>query len=150
MNQDFLDILHALSAAEARFMVVGAYAVGVHGHPRSTGDLDIWVEASPENAPRVWTALETFGAPLHQIREHEFTVPGIVFQIGVAPRRIDILTEISGVAFDVAWPRRTFALFGGLSCPVLSREDLLVNKRATGRDKDLVDAKALERLPPRS
>lgn len=128
-------------------MVVGAYAVAVHGHPRATGDLDVWVEASPENAPRIWAALRDFGAPLHQVAEAEFAAPGIVFQIGVVPRRIDVLTEISGVEFTAAWLRRTSAMFGDLSCPVLGREDLLVNKRSTGRDKDLVDALALERLP---
>lgn len=149
MNQDFLDILHALSDAEARFLVVGAYAVGVHGHPRATGDLDLWVEASAENAPRIWQALRVFGAPLHQISESEFVTAGIVFQIGVVPRRIDLLTQISGVEFAAAWSRRTAAVFGDLTCPVLGREDLLVNKRSTGRDKDLVDARALERLPPR-
>jgi len=149
MNQDFLDILHALSDAEARFMVVGAYAVGVHGHPRSTGDLDIWVEASAENAPRVWRALQVFGAPLHQIVEGDFATLGIVFQIGVAPRRIDILTQISGVDFATAWPGRTSALFGDLTCPVLGRAELLMNKSSTGRDKDLVDVRALERLAPR-
>jgi len=150
MNQDFLDILHALSDAEARFLVVGAYAVGVHGHPRATGDLDLWVEASPENAPRIWKALRAFGAPLHQVSESEFATSGIVFQIGVVPRRIDLLTEITGVDFATAWSHRTVAMFGDLACPVLGREELLVNKRSTGRDKDLVDARALERLPPRT
>src|SRR5690606_19854940 len=106
MNDDFLDLLSALSAANARFLIVGAYAVGVHGRPRATKDLDVWVEASPENAARVMDALRRFGAPLSELSEQDLATPGTGFMMGVPPRRIDVLTQISGVEFSEAWPRR--------------------------------------------
>src|SRR5881227_2876090 len=99
MNPDFLDIIRALSDAEARFIIVGAYAVNVYVDPRATGDLDIWVEPSVENAEKVLRALQHFGAPLTAVTQADFESPGVTFQIGIAPRRIDILTEITGVSF---------------------------------------------------
>jgi hypothetical protein len=101
------------------------------------------VRATPENAERVWSALATFGAPLHDLSRADLASPGIVFQMGLPPSRIDILTEISGVAFDEAWPRRLIATVSGQSIPFLGREDLLANKRATGRLKDLADVEDL-------
>ncbi|MDC0683444.1 hypothetical protein [Sorangium atrum] len=112
MNEDFLDLISALCAVDAKFLVIGAYAVGVHGRPRATKDLDIWVEASPENAARVMDALRRFGAPLSELTEQELATPGIGFMMGVPPRRIDVLTQISGVEFGEAWPRRIEVAFG--------------------------------------
>ena len=106
LNPDFRDMLSALSAERAEYLLVGAYAVAVHGLPRATGDLDIWIRASDANARRVWRALGRFGAPLSELREADLQTPGIVVQIGVAPRRIDLLTAIDGVAFDEAWSER--------------------------------------------
>src|SRR5687767_2783375 len=106
MNPDFVDLLRAFFAAEVRFLIVGAYALAVHGRPRATGDLDLWVEATPENAPRVMRALAAFGAPLSDISESDFARPGVVFQIGVPPGRIDLLTELSGLAFEEVWTTR--------------------------------------------
>jgi hypothetical protein len=147
MSPDFLDLLRAFSDAEARFLVVGAYAVGVHGRPRATKDLDVWVEASIENAPRVMRGLRAFGAPLMGLTESDLSKPGLGLQIGVAPGRIDILTKISGVAFDDAWRGRVQANFGeGVGCSVIGLTDLLRNKRAAGRPQDLADVDALERL----
>ena len=147
MSPDFLDLLRAFSDAEARFLVVGAYAVGVHGHPRATKDLDVWVEASDENAPRVMRGLTAFGAPLMGLTEVDLRAPGIGLQIGVAPGRIDVLTKITGIAFGEAWPGRVAADFGeGVRCNVLGLSDLLRNKRASGRPQDLADVDALERL----
>jgi hypothetical protein len=147
MSPDFLDLLRALSDAEARFMVVGAYAVGVHGHPRATKDLDVWVEATDENAGRVMHGLLAFGAPLMGLTESDLKQPGTGLQIGVEPGRIDVLTRISGVTFAAAWPNRISASFAdGLSCPVLGLDDLLRNKRAAGRLQDLADVEALEQL----
>ena len=94
MSPDFLDIVRALSDADARFIIVGAYAVNLYVDPRATGDLDIWVEPSAENAGKVYRALEDFGAPLTGVSESDFAKPGVTFQIGVPPLRIDILTEI--------------------------------------------------------
>lgn len=147
MNDDFRDLLSALAAAEARFLVVGAYAVGVHGRPRATKDLDVWIEASAENAARVMQALRQFGAPLMGLSEQDLAAPGVNFMMGVPPRRIDVLTQISGVEFRDAWGRRVEVAFGeGLRCPVISLEDLLANKRAADRPQDRADVEALERL----
>jgi hypothetical protein len=145
MNRDFLDIIRALSDAEVRFIVVGAYAVNIYVDPRATGDLDIWVEPSLQNAPKVLRALNEFGAPLSDISESDFAAPGITFQIGVSPRRIDLLTEITGVQFEEAWQTRELRPFGPHSTPFLGREMLIRNKRATGRPKDLADLDFLER-----
>lgn len=147
MNQDFLDLLTALNAAEVRFLVVGAYAVGVHGHPRATKDLDVWVEASPENARRVILALRSFGAPLGDLRAEDLESPGTGFQMGQPPRRIDVLTQVSGLEFQAAWPGHIAAPFAeGLTYPVIGLDDLLINKRAADRLQDRADVEALERL----
>jgi hypothetical protein len=147
MNPDFLDLLRALLDAEARFLIVGAYAVGVHGRPRATKDLDVWVEASDGNAPRVLQALRAFGAPLMGLALDDLRAPGVGLQIGVEPGRIDVLTAISGVSFSEAWPDRIEASFGDeVRCNVIGVEHLLRNKRAAGRPQDLADVAALERL----
>jgi hypothetical protein len=145
LNSDYRDMLQVLLDNGVRFLLVGAYAMGAHGYPRATGDIDIWVEPSLENSTRVYHSLAAFGAPLHEIDERTFVTPGIVFQIGVAPRRIDIITTISGVDFGSAYPQRLTADVDGLCIPVLSYEDLVKNKRATGRDKDCLDADRLEK-----
>jgi len=143
LNPDFRDMLRALNDADADFMVVGAYAVAAHGHPRATGDLDIWVRADVDNAPKVLAALSAFGAPMNQISEDDFASPSVVFQIGVPPGRIDILTDISGVDFGTAWDSRMSITIDGITFPVLGRAVLVANKRASGRPKDLADLDAL-------
>ncbi len=145
MNRDFAEMLAALSEAGAEFLVIGAHAVAVHGRPRATGDLDLWVRPTPENARRVWRALTAFGAPLHELTMQDLTSGDLVFQIGVAPNRIDILTTIGGVTFDGAWPRRITLALWGQAVPVIGREDLIVSKRAAGRPRDLADLADLER-----
>jgi hypothetical protein len=145
LNSDYRDMLQVLLNNGVKFLIVGAYALGAHGYPRATGDIDIWVEPSADNSSRVYRALTEFGAPLHEIDETTFIKPGIVFQIGVAPRRIDIISKISGVEFDQAYPKRQIVEVDGLSVPILSYEDLIQNKRATGRDKDRIDVDRLEK-----
>jgi hypothetical protein len=145
MFPDFLDIIRALSDADARFIIVGAYAVNLYVDPRATGDLDIWVEPSAENAGKVLRALKDFGAPLTGVTESDFAKPGVTFQIGVAPLRIDVLTEISGVAFDAAWNDRVMHSFGSFTIPFLGKQTLIQNKRATARPKDLADLDFLEK-----
>lgn len=147
LNSDYRDMLHALLGQKVRFLLVGAYAMGTHGYPRATSDIDIWVESSPENAARVYQALSAFGAPLRDINEGTFTEPDVVFQIGVAPRRIDIITAISGVSFTQAYEKRLTVEVEGLAIPVISRDDLIANKRATGREKDRLDADHLDNSP---
>ena len=144
MNRDFAEMLSALSEAGAEFLIVGAHALAVHGHPRATGDIDIWVRPTPDNARRVWAALEVFGAPLSGLTLEDLATAGVVFQMGVQPNRIDILTAVSGLSFDAAWPNRTTAEVDGRSLNFVGREDFLINKRAAGRPKDLADVAALE------
>lgn len=149
MIPDFVDLLEILLAHGARFLIVGGYAVGIHGYPRATKDLDVWVEPSPTNAPRVFSALAEFGAPLHGLTRQELEVPGLGLQIGLPPARVDILTEIDGIDFERAWSRHIEAsFFGRVSCPVIGRDELLENKRASGRAQDLADVDALEKVGP--
>jgi hypothetical protein len=146
LNDDFLDLLSALSDAEARFLIIGGYAVGAHGYPRATKDLDVWVEASPDNATLVLAALDAFKAPIGDLSEAELATPGVGFMMGRPPRRIDILTKIAGLEFERAWPRRVMMKFGVAEYPVISIDDLILNKRAAGRAQDLADVEVLERL----
>ncbi len=142
---DFEEMLRAFNDAGVRYLVVGAFAVAAYSRPRATGDMDLWVDSRPENATRVYRALAAFGAPLGQIDERTFQEPDIIFQIGVPPIRIDILTGIDGVAFDEAWPHRFPSTIGAVPVSVLGRDDLIANKRASGRAKDLADIEQLER-----
>lgn len=146
LNDDFVDILSALAEAEVDHVVVGAHALAVHGIPRATGDLDILVRPDRENAARLVEALLRFGAPLdaHGVTARDFESTSTVYQIGLPPRRIDILTGISGVSYSEAAASRVVVEVEGLAIPFLGREELLRNKRASGRDKDLVDARMLE------
>jgi hypothetical protein len=143
MNQDFVDLLRAFIDADVRFLVVGAYALAIHGRPRATGDLDVWVEPSSENAARVMRALAAFGAPMDQIRESDFAAPGVTYQMGVAPGRIDVLTDLTGVTFQDAWPRRIARPFGDVTVDFIGLSDFINNKRAIGRAKDLGDIEGL-------
>lgn len=140
-------MLFALSAAGAEFLVVGAHALAAHGVPRATGDLDLWVRASAENAERVWKALEQFGAPLHHLTMDDLARPDVVFQIGVVPQRIELLTSITGVTFDDAWANRMYVEIDELEVPVLGRSELVRNKRAVGRTRDLADIEELGEHP---
>ena len=146
MNEDYRDFLAALVAEEVRFLVVGAHALAVHGYPRATVDIDIWVESNPENAERVWRALAAFGAPVDDldIDRQDFTRPDVVAQFGLPPNRIDVLTGVSGLTFEEAWRRRVEAPVEGVTVPVLGVEDLVTNKLASGRDKDRADVRGLE------
>ncbi len=152
LNADFRDLLAGLTEARADFLVVGAHALSWHGYPRSTGDLDILVAPTAENAARVFRALALFGAPLAALGITEGTLgtEGMVCQIGVPPRRIDILTRLSGVTFEEAWQSRVVGRWSGLAVPVLGRSALIAYKKATGRPKDLADVSELEKPPDRS
>ena len=145
LNEDYKDILRTLAANKVRFLVIGAYAMGAYGYVRATGDFDIWVEHSPENSEKVYKALKKFGAPLTQITPATFAAEGVVFQIGVAPRRIDILTSIDGVSFKKAYSAREVFKIERITIPLLSKADLIKNKTATGRAKDKLDAQELRR-----
>jgi hypothetical protein len=146
VNRDFRDIVAELDRSGARFLVVGAHALAVHGVPRATADLDIWIDPSPENARRTWSALGAFGAPLDTlgISESDLRRPDVVAQFGLPPFRIDILTSVSGVDFEEAWRERVMAPFGDLpAVPFIGRAAFVRNKRASGRPRDLADLDSL-------
>ena len=145
LNPDFRDMLSLLYDGGVEFLLVGAYALAAHGLPRATGDMDIWIRCSEENAERVWKALQRFGAPLAGLTRDDLKTPDLVFQIGVAPRRIDILTSIDGVQFDEAWSNREVIAVEGLRISVIGRAHLIQNKKAVGRPQDLADVAWLER-----
>jgi hypothetical protein len=146
LNEDYKDMLRALSDEKVRFLLVGAYAMAAHGYPRATMDIGIWVMPSPQNADAVLRALRRFGAPLHNLTKEDLQQEGTVFQIGVAPRRIDIVTAASGLQFEDAYGRSLSVNIEGIEVHIPSISDLIRNKRASGRTKDLADAEALESL----
>ncbi len=146
LNEDYRDMLQALADEKVKFLLVGAYALAAHGYPRATVDIDIWVMPSPENAGAVLRALRRFGASLVNLTAQDLQMEGTVFQIGVAPRRIDIITTASGLQFEEVFERSLAVDIEGIEVHIPSLADLLRNKRATGRTKDLADAEALEDL----
>ncbi len=149
LNEDYKDILQAFVDEKVRFLLVGAYALAAHGYPRATMDIDLWVKPSLENADAVLRALRRFGTPLHDLTRADLVAEDIVFQIGVAPRRIDIITTASGLDFDEAFSRSMAVDIEGIEVRIPSVADLIRNKRASGRTKDLADAEALERMGSR-
>ena len=120
LNEDYKEMLQNLLDQKVEFLVVGAYALAAHGFPRATGDMDIWIKPDEKNSKKVYKALARFGAPINEIREDEFSQPGLIFQIGVVPRRIDIITKIDAVEFDEADSDKIFVDIDDLKIPVLS------------------------------
>jgi len=147
-NPDYKELLQLLNESQVDYLIVGGFAVMKYGEPRFTKDLDVWVHNSARNSHRLVEALTKFGAPLEHdgITPETFTDKEIVYQIGIAPVRIDILTQITGVEFPDAWGKRVSSTFFGVPVHFISRSDLEVNKRALGRASDLED---LKRNPPR-
>ena len=144
MSPDFKELLLVFNAHHAKYLVVGAHALAAHGHVRATKDLDVWVPPQQENAVRVLEALSDFGAPLSGLTSEDLSKPGTIFQIGLPPLRIDIITSIDGVEFAEAWRDRVELTFGGVPAFVISRQHLIANKRAAGRLQDLADVEKLE------
>lgn len=147
LNEDFRDVLRLFLAGDVEFLLVGAYALALHGAPRASGDIDLFVRPSLGNAAKVYAALVAFGAPLHSqgVAAENFAEPGVVYQIGLPPRRIDVLTEISGLSFDEAWSTHESVGFEDRSVPFIGREAFIRNKQAAGRPKDLADVSRLKR-----
>lgn len=145
LNPDFRDILSCLKDEGVDFILVGAYALAAHGFLRATGDIDLWLRNSPDNARKILRALAKFGAPTSDLSEEDFTNPTTVLQLGVEPRRIDLLMGIDGVDFDAAAGGKVKIAVDGMEIFVLSKEDLLKNKLAAGRDKDRGDIAWLEK-----
>jgi len=144
LNSDYKDILLVLSNRKVKFLLVGAYAMAVYGYPRSTMDIDLWIMPDPENAILVLQALDDFGAPSGSLTQSDLQKKDLIFQIGVAPRRIDILTSVDGLNFEEAFANSQTVDIEGVPIHVLSIGDLIKNKRSTGRTKDLADAECLE------
>ena len=150
--EDFVDLLSCLRAESCDFVVVGAHALAAHGAPRATGDLDVFVRPTKENAERTFRALLRFGAPLqaHGVTPEDFAEPGTVYQIGLPPFRIDILTLISGVSYDEATQDAVDGHLGAEVVRYIGLEAMIRNKRSAGRTKDLADAEALEEIRARA
>ena len=143
-------MIDCLIAEGSEFLIVGGYAMAVHGYIRATGDLDIFVNPEHSNAERVYRALVRFGAPLKDISSDDFKVPGTVYQMGLPPFRIDIITMIEGVRFDEALRESLRVGNDDTKIPFLSLKHLIANKLATGRGKDTLDAKEMKRLLPKN
>ena len=146
LNEDYKEILQSLEEENVKFLLVGAYAMAAYGYIRATMDIDIWVMPSADNGEAVLRALRKFGAPLHGLTIDDIQKDDTIFQIGVAPRRIDIMTGASGLQFDEAFAQSLETDVEGLRIHIPSLEDLILNKKATGRTKDLADVEALEAL----
>jgi hypothetical protein len=150
LNPDYRDILSIFNEETVEYLVIGAYALAAHGLPRATGDIDLWINRDKRNAGRVWRSLVKFGAPLSDLKESDFSSPGMVYQIGVAPNRIDILTSIDGVEFNDAWRQRVEINIEDVLVFVISRVHLIANKKTVGRPQDLADIDRLEKETSKS
>lgn len=145
LSKDFKEFVASLKGRDAEYMIVGGYAVGVHGYPRYTGDLDIWLNPTPSNARRVLEAIADFGFASLGLTEEDLTKAGNVIQFGQPPLRIDLLTAIDGVTFSACYDNRKEVTFDGLAMNFIGYHDLVTNKRASGRHRDLDD---LENMVP--
>ncbi|MGA7201473.1 MAG: hypothetical protein WBX26_06570 [Candidatus Cybelea sp.] len=143
-NTDLIDLLAALNAEVAEYLIVGAYAFAFHGRPRATKDVDIFIGSDRENAQRVWRALVTFGAPLSELKPGDLSSPGTIYIMGRAPNQIDIITSIDGITFEEAWAERVASTYGGVSVNYIGRAELILNKKTVGRPQDLADVAYLE------
>lgn len=145
LGKDFRDLLELMNRHQVRYLAVGGFAVAIHGTPRYTKDLDLWIDVSPENAAKLVAVLDEFGFASLELRAEDFLDPDVVIQLGYEPNRVDFLTKLTGVEFAAAYPDRTSITLQGIEVPVIDRASLLANKRALGRPHDLDDAKGLER-----
>lgn len=146
LNKDLHEFIASLNSTDAKYVIVGGYAVAFHGHPRYTGDIDIFIEQSPNNARRISKAVDIFGFSILGLKPEDFNQPDAVIQLGYPPNRIDIITSISGANFDQVWSSRVIAELDDLPVSFISRPLLIQNKLATARPKDLAD---IEQLRPR-
>jgi hypothetical protein len=143
-NIDLIDLLLALNAEGAKYLIVGAYAFAFHGRPRATGDVDLFVGSEPSNAEKIWRALVAFGAPLEELKLSDLASPGTFFIMGRPPNQIDLITAIDGITFEQAWSTRIDSTYGGVPVWYIGREELIANKKAAARPQDLADVSYLE------
>ena len=144
LSQDFREFIQSLNDNNVRYLVVGGYAVAVHGHPRYTKDMDVWIDMTPDNAARTLDALDQFGFKSLELAEADFLVSDQIIQLGYPPNRIDLLTTIPGVEFADCFPKRTQVNIEGVDVNFIDRENLIANKKASGRHQDLADVENLE------
>ncbi len=145
-NVDLIDLLNALNAEGAEYLIIGAYAFAFHGRPRATCDVDIFVRLDSKNAEKVWRALLAFGAPLTELRPDDLKTPGTFYIMGRPPNQIDIITSIDGVTFEQAWAARVVSTYGGVPVCYIGKAELIENKKAAGRPQDLADVAYLESI----
>jgi len=145
LKPDFKDFPRILNHNQVAYLIVGGYAVMKYTEPFYTKDMDIWIDATPDNAKRTFQALTEFRAPMGDLTVHDLTQPNIVFQMGRAPVRIDVMTSISGVNFHEAWPKRVETHLGDVPISILSIQDFKVNKVISGRDTDKIRLARLEK-----
>ena len=148
VNSDFTDLLRIFNNRKVKYLIIGGYAYIQYAEPRYTKDLDLWISTEPKNAESVFEALREFGAPLSGLSVEDFSEEGYFYQMGVPPVRVDILMGIPGHKFSSAWENRVEVDFDGLRVPFISKEDLIIAKRASGRPQDLLDADILESKDP--
>ncbi len=148
LNQDFTDLLTELNHYKVQYLLIGAHAMAAHGVPRATGDMDIFYAAIDANVTKLLDALRAFGAPVdsHGVTKESLSKPGTIYQIGLPPKRIDLISRIDGVSFEEAWESRILINRSGISIPVIGVETLKKNKLSTGREKDQLDVKLIERI----
>ena len=143
-NIDLIDLLRALNAEGAKYLIVGAYAFAFHGRPRATGDVDLFCGSDPTNAEKIWRALVAFGAPLEDLSVSDLASPGTFYIMGRPPNQIDLITAIDGVTFEQAWSTRIESIYAGVPVSYIGREELIANKKAAARPQDLADVNYLE------
>ncbi len=144
LSQDFKEFVELLNNHNVDYLIVGGYAVGIHGHPRYTGDLDIWLNPTPINAEKVLNCVNKFGFGSFNLTISDFIIPGNIIQLGYPPLRIDLLTEIDGVKFDECFENKKIVEIDELQVNFISYNDLIKNKLKSGRHKDLDDVENLE------
>jgi predicted nucleotidyltransferase len=140
---DLREFIELLNSHEVRYLIVGGFAVAFHGYPRLTGDIDFFLDSTPENAQKIQAVLRDFGFGSLGLTADDFTRPNQIVQLGFPPNRIDLLTSISGATFPEAWESRVGGELEGIAVTFVGKETLLVNKAASGRPKDMADLDAL-------
>ena len=147
LNKDFKEFAELLNSIGVEYLIVGGYALAAHGHPRYTGDLDVWVGQEPENITRLLKALAEFGFGSLGLKQEDFLAHEAVVQLGYPPARIDLLTTIDGVSFDSCYPHRVPMQIGSVMLPIIDLANFKRNKLASGRVKDLADLESLHEPP---
>jgi predicted nucleotidyltransferase len=144
LNKDFKEFIQSLNDNQVHYLVIGGYAVALHGHPRYTKDMDVWIEMKPENAKQITKALEQFGFGSLGLKADDFLVPDQVIQLGYAPNRIDLITTLEGIDFENCYASRVEVKIDDVTVNFIDLENLKRNKKATGRYQDLADLENLE------